>query len=358
MVGFWISAGAMMVMVAVVLLQALRQAKDLGPAGLEDLAIYRDQLAEVDRDLSRGVIPADEAGRLRIEVQRRMLEADRAPMQVVTSRPVSLAWGASLIVLALVASGVLYLSLGVPGYPDLPIAGRLADAEAEYMNRPHQDDIEAKAGPFTAPADVDKTALDLIAKLRAAVASHQDDLQGQTLLAQNEAKLGNYAGARKAQAQVIRLKGDAATPQDYSALGELMVYAANGLVTPEAEAAFADAVRRDPKDGSARFYLGLRAAQVGRPDRTFALWKPLLDEGPEDAAWIAPIRARLQDVADAAGIAYTAPSAATGKGPSAGDMANAAQMTPEDRQKMIEGMVGGLEARLMADGALSRTGPS
>jgi cytochrome c-type biogenesis protein CcmH len=31
-------------------------------------------------------------------------------------------------------------------------------------------------------------------------------------------------------------------------------------------------------------------------------------------------------------------------------MANAAQMTPEDRQKMIEGMVGGLEARLLAEG--------
>ncbi len=348
MVGFWISAGAMVVMVAVVLLQALRQAKASGPDGVEDLAIYRDQLAEVDRDLARGVIPADEAGRLRIEVQRRMLEADRTPVQAVTNRPVSLAWGASLIVLALAGAGVLYLSLGAPGYPDLPIAGRLADAEAEYMNRPQQDDLEAKAGPFTPPADVNKTALDLIDKLRTAVAGRPDDLQGQTLLAQNEAKLGNYAGARKAQAQVIRLKGDTATAQDYSALGELMVYAAHGLVTPEAEAAFADAVRRDPAEGSARFYLGLMAAQVGRPDRTFSLWKPLLDEGPEDAPWIAAIRARIQDVADAAGIAYTAP--ATGKGPSAGDMANAAQMSPEDRQKMIEGMVGGLETRLMAEG--------
>ncbi len=350
MVGFWISAGAMVVMVAVVLLQALRQAKAAGPAGVEDLAVYRDQLAEVDRDLARGVLPADEAGRLRIEVQRRMLEADRTPVQAATNRPVSLAWGASLIMLALAGAGVLYLVLGAPGYPDLPIAGRLANAEAEYMNRPHQDDLEARAGPFTPPAGVDQGALDLIGKLRTAVASHPDDLQGQTLLAENEAKLGNYAGARQAQAQVIRLKGDAATAQDYSAQGELMIYAAGGLVTPEAEAALADAVRRDPKDGSARFYLGLMAAQVGRPDRTFALWKPLLDDGPADASWIAPIRARIQEVADAAGIAYTAPVADAGKGPGAADLANAAQMTPEDRQKMIAGMVGGLETRLLAEG--------
>ena len=347
MVGFWISAAAMGLMVAVVLLQALRQAAAETLAGKTDLVIYRDQLAEVDRDLARGVIAADEADRLRIEVQRRILEADRVTEKAATTRPVSFGLAAGVVVLALAAGGVLYYSLGAPGYPDLPIAERLANAEADYKNRPSQDAAEAKAGPFTPAADIDKATLDLIGKLRDAVATHPDDLQGQTLLAQNEAKIGNFAGARKAEAAVIRLKGAAATAQDYSGLGELMVYAAGGIVTPEAEAALAQSVKLNPAEPSARFYLGLMAAQVGRPDQTFALWKPLLDEGPADAPWIAPIRARLQDVADAAGIAYTLPD---GKGPTAGDMGNAAQMTPEDRQKMIEGMVGGLESRLMAEG--------
>jgi cytochrome c-type biogenesis protein CcmH len=57
--------------------------------------------------------------------------------------------------------------------------------------------------------------------------------------------------------------------------------------------------------------------------------------------------ADMQQIADAAGIRYQAPQV---KGPTTGDMADAAQMSAEDRQTMIEGMVGGLEGRLLADG--------
>ena len=241
--------------------------------------------------------------------------------------------------------------LGAPGYPDLPIAGRLATADAEYKNRPHQDALEAKAPAFTPSADADKDAVALIDQMRATVAARPNDLKGQTLLVTSEYKLGNFAGARKAQEAVIRIKDADATAQDYGMLAELMINAAGGVISPEAEAALNETLKRNPKEGSARFYIGLMAAQVGRPDRTFALWKPLLDEGPADAPWIAPIRSMMQNVADAAGIPYTLPVLDDGaKTPSAEDMANAAQMSPEDRQKMIEGMVGGLESRLMTGG--------
>ena len=52
--------------------------------------------------------------------------------------------------------------------------------------------------------------------------------------------------------------------------------------------------------------MGLMAAQVGRPDKTFPLWKTLLDEGPDTAPWIPVIQQRLQDIADAANVARQA----------------------------------------------------
>lgn len=345
MIGFGIAAGAMVLMVALVLVQALRQARAGFSAGAEDLAIYRDQLAEVDRDLARGVIPADDAGRLRIEVQRRMLDVGRKVAAPVRAGNVGLAAGA--VVVALAGAGVLYWQLGVPGYPDVPLSVRLAAADLDYRTRPSQDALEEAQPRFTPPDSLSQADLALMEQLRTAVATRPDDLQGHVLLADREAKIGNLAAARKAEAQVIRLKGTGATAEDYGMLAEVMIVAAGNTVSPEAEAVLMEIARRNPQDGPARFYLGLMAAQVGRPDRAFAMWKPLLDEGPADAPWIGPVSQMIQQVADAAGIAYEAPASA---GPSDADVAYAAQMAPADRQKMIEGMVGGLEARLMADG--------
>ena len=310
MFGFYLSAGAMVVMVAVVLLQALRRAgTEVAPPGAEDLIIYRDQLAEVDRDLARGVLPPEEAGRLRIEVQRRILETGRSQPDAPNRKASHPALAGSAVVLAVILSGVIYLSLGAPGYPDLPIAERIANSDVEYQNRPSQDTLEAALPAFTPPSDVDQITLDIVEQLRAAVAKNPEALQGQIYLAQQEANLGNYSAARIAQDAVIRLKGAQANADDYANLGVIMVYAAQGIVSPQAEAAFTAALIRTPTHPAARFYLGLMAAQVGRPDKTFPLWKALLDEGPDTAPWIPEITQNLQQIADAAGIRYQAPQA-------------------------------------------------
>jgi cytochrome c-type biogenesis protein CcmH len=351
MIGFWISAGAMLVMVALVLVQALRQgrATALATPQAEDLAVYRDQLAEVERDLVRGTLAEAEAQRLRTEVQRRMLDADRTHRSDRGSQGNANLWlWSGVVVAGMAAAAGLYGSLGVPGYPDLPLAERFALADQAYAMRPLQDDAEAAQPAYAPPADLDAEFAALVEKLRTAVANRPDDLLGHTLLAQNETALGNFVAARKAQQDVVRLKGDAVTAEDLSTLAALMVTAAGGVVSPEAEQALIRTLTLDPRDGWARFYSGLMFAQIGRPDRTFSLWEPLLAEGPADAPWLPPIRDRIEAVADAAGVRFTMP--ATAPGPDAAAVAAAADMTPEDREAMIKTMVEGLEARLLAEG--------
>jgi cytochrome c-type biogenesis protein CcmH len=61
-----------------VLVAALRKAPRPGAESAEaDLAVYKDQLAEIERDLARGTIGAEDATRLRAEVGKRVIEADR-----------------------------------------------------------------------------------------------------------------------------------------------------------------------------------------------------------------------------------------------------------------------------------------
>ena len=343
---FWAAVAGMVLALTALFVQALRR-PPAPPSESADLRVYRDQLAEIERDLARGTLPAAEAERLRLEVSRRLLDADRKSglAEPASSRFPTLA---ALAVLSLLTGAVwLYSRLGVPDYPDLPLAERLAMAEASYRNRPSQAEAEAST-PQTAPTTApDPAYLELIAKLRAALAARPDDQQGLALLARNEASLGNFAAASKALAHLIALKGGAATADDHAELAQHLIAAAGGFVSPEAEAQLTAALVKDPRNGVARYYSGLMFAQVGRPDRTFALWQPLLAEGPEDAPWIAPIRAGLQDVANRAGIKYSLPD---GKGPSAADMQAAGEMSDAERQEMIKGMVGQLESRLMSDG--------
>jgi cytochrome c-type biogenesis protein CcmH len=131
-------------------------------------------------------------------------------------------------------------------------------------------------------------------------------------------------------------------------VAQIMVAAAGGYVSPEAEAVLIDVLKRDPQNGMALYLSGLMFAQVGRADRAFALWEPLLAKGPADAPWMAPIQTDIQAIADEAGIKYR--PAGAGKGPSMADMQAAGEMSAKDRQAMIEGMVGQLEGRLFSKG--------
>ena len=351
MIGFWISAAAMAGMVALLLLRAMWHARSQDPAiaASPDLDVYRDQLAEVDRDLARGTLTMVEGDRVRLQVQRRMLEADRAQAgQTVAPQSRLMPLVAVVVVLALAGAGGIYISLGVPGYPDLPLSTRLANADAAYDSRPTQDAAEAGQPSFVQPADLDPKLVDMLGKLRAALATRPDDLQGHSLLAQNEAALGNFVAARKAQETVVRLRGTAVGADDLSFLAYVMVRAAGGLVTPEAEKVLIRLLKLDPRSGWGRFYSGLMFAEVGRPDRTFALWQPLLNESPADAPWSGPIRGQIEDIAAAAGVEYSLPD--TGPGPDAAAVTAASAMSDADRAAMIKTMVAGLEARLKTAG--------
>ena len=345
-IGFWAAALALSAAVLAVLIRSLRHAGATSD-GAQDQRVYRDQLAEIDRDETRATLAPDEALRLRTEISRRLLEADRRSQVVAVPRHSGIWVPAGVMALSLVAAIGGYLWLGAPGYPDLPLTARLAMADQAYADRPTQADAEAVAPAYAQPAGLDPKLLAMIDKLRTAVAKRPDDLTGHTLLAGSEASLGNYPAALAAQRDVMRLKGDTATAEDHASFAEAMIMAAGGLVTSESEAALKQALILDPRNGTARYYSGLMFAQIGRPDRTFALWQPLLDEGPADAPWIAPIRTDLQTVADAAGINYALPDL---KGPTQADVAAAVDLSEADRKALIEGMVAQLSDRLKTSG--------
>lgn len=317
-----------------------------------DLAVYRGQLAEVDRDLARGVIGPEDAERVRAEIGRRVLAADAerqaaAPVAATATTPLL----AGALVLALAAGSLaLYNRLGAPGYPDLSLKARIAAADTLRQSRPGQAEAEAQAPAAPPLANPGPDYLALVQKLRDTVAARPDDLEGHSLLARHEVATGNMTAAYAAQKRVIELKGDNATAQDYTTLADMLILAAGGYVSPEAERALDAALAREPANGIARYYTGLMMAQTGRPDIAFRIWNQLLSQSRPDAPWVAPIRGQIEEAAARAGVDYELPPLPGDRGPTAADVQAAAGMNAGDRQEMIRGMVEGLAARLAEEG--------
>ena len=347
---FWIPSLLMAALVAAAIAVAMLRTRRGGSGPAQDVQVYKDQLTEVERDLARGVIGDDEAGRLRTEVSRRLLEADRAARTAPDAasggtRPV-VAWSLALVVP--IAAFAIYIQLGDPRYPDLPLDRRLEMAEAMRADRIGQDAAEARMGAAQIDPEADPKILELMPKLREALKNRPDDLTGFELLARNEAALGDFIAARKAQERVVELKGEAVTASDYANLAYVQIAAAGGYVSPEAEAALSNALGLDPSNRLARFYSGLMFAQNNRPDMTFRLWRPLLQDSPPGDPFAAIIRPQIAQIAADAGIRYDPPEAP--RGPSADDIAAAEEMSDEDRNQMIRGMVDGLSDRLATEG--------
>ncbi|MEL7255248.1 MAG: c-type cytochrome biogenesis protein CcmI [Pseudomonadota bacterium] len=336
--GFWIIAIGLGALCCAVLLRAvLRRAGNVAPAAAYDLQVYRDQLKDVERDLARGVLSPDDAERLRTEVARRILAADaklrdgKDEAQTRGATP-KLVIGAT--VLALLGGSVwIYQGLGAPGLPDLPLADRIAASDAARANRLTQADVEARL-PVTNPAvEADPSYIELVEQLRQAVASRPGDAQGLALLAQHEAGIGNFSAAHEAQLALLQIKGEDATGADFATLADLMVSAAQGYVSADAEKALRAALARDPDEPRARYYLGVYMLQVDRPDAAFRLWSDLLEDSDMQDPWTPTVLNRIGEVALRAGVQYDVP-----------------EMEGETTPAMISDMVASLSARLATQG--------
>ncbi|MDX8352292.1 c-type cytochrome biogenesis protein CcmI [Cognatiyoonia sp. IB215182] len=342
---FWLVCIVMTLVVAAIIAGPLVRGGRVAEEN-PDIAVYRAQLDEIERDLARDLLAPDEAERARTEVARRLLAANRAK-----TTPNKAGKG-SLLTPALIAAGVLaisvyvYWAIGAPGYPDMPLQARLAASEEMRTNRPGQAALEA-AAPAPPPVEVPDEYREAIAQLRVIAPTRPDDLEAWSLLASHEVELRNYADAAKAQAQVIAIKGDAVEMIDRQRLLDLMVVAAGGFVSPEAEDVINTILDEDRANIAALYYLGALYNQTDRPDLALRLWRDLVETGDPNNFHIASARAQISDAAFRAGVEYALPET---RGPTFAQMEAASQLPPEEQQAMIGDMVSGLANRLATQG--------
>lgn len=290
-------------------------------------AVYRDQLGEIDADRARGLIGESEAEAARLEIARRLLQADSKERASPSERASGSPARAAMIVVAtlvpLLALG-LYLLYGSPRLPDQPLAARLEDPS-------NSQNLGA-----------------LIARVEARLREHPDEGEGWDVIAPVYLGAQRYQDAADAYGEAIRLLGPSA--KRLSGQGQALVLANNGVVTEEARGALTQAITLDPTLIEPRILIAIAKEQDGDFAGAIADWRALLDKSSGDAPWRQMVEQRIAgDEAHLAG--KPVPDQPVTGGPGAADVAAAQNTNPADRQAMIEQMVQRLAARLDQDGS-------
>jgi cytochrome c-type biogenesis protein CcmH len=280
-----------------------------------EAVVYRDQLAEIDRDVSAGLINTSEAEAARVEISRRLLAAADNEREPPAGSNIRLRRAAAIIALVgLPAVAVaLYYPLGSPGLGDFPLAQRTRAPEA------------------TQSLD------DLVAQVEQHLEKNPTDGRGWSVLAPVLARLGRFDDAIRAFRNSITYNGESAERR--ADLGEALVAAAGGVVTAEAKAEFDRAIALNADEVKASYFLGLAAEQDGRATEAASIWRAMLAKAPANAPYRSLVQEALVRVGGSPAPALSDDAAAAAK-----------DMKETDRSAMIRGMVDRLATRLKQNG--------
>jgi cytochrome c-type biogenesis protein CcmH len=280
-----------------------------------EAVVYKDQLAEIDRDVAAGLIGSSEADAARVEISRRLLAAADNQRDPPLASSVSLRRSAAIIALVglPIVAIALYLPLGSPRLGDFPLAER------------------SRAPDGAQPLE------NLVAQVEAHLEKNPTDGRGWNVIAPVLARLGRYDDAVRAYRNSIAYNGDSA--QRRADLGEAIAGAAGGVITAEAKAEFERAVALNADEVKASYFLGLAAEQDGRTAEAASIWRAMLAKAPGDAPWRPLVQAALARVGGPGAPVLSDDAMAAAKG-----------MSETDRGAMIRGMVERLAVRLKQNG--------
>ena len=309
------------------LLRGQRQAAD---RKAHDVTVYRAQLAEIDEELARGSLTEAEAGAAKLEIQRRLLRADAAVdgKTATVSRNSVMAGSLAVLLLVPVLGVGIYLFIGRP--------------EATQVDRAAMQQHAAQQAQIRAETER------MIAQLRERLATDPSRADGWLLLGRSLLATDRAAEAVSALDRVIALQPDEIDA--YALRAEAQTLAADGSVTAPAQRDFRAVLERDPQHPGARYYLGLARLQEGDTRGAYDDWYGLAADSPGDAPWLEVVQARLRELAPRLGIALAQavpePKPPVQAGPSREQVEAAQQMSAEDRNAMVRGMVDRLAERL------------
>jgi cytochrome c-type biogenesis protein CcmH len=260
-----------------------------GRAGATDeaanLAIYRDQLRELDADLAAGTLAREQYDEARRDLERRMLEDLRGGQAAAPARELAERHGTAIAIGVAVPllAALLYFAVGNPGAISSP-----AGDDSQSVTR---EQIE-----------------NMVSRLAARMKENPDDPKGWVMLGRSYAVLDRYPEAVEAYANAVkRSPPDAQLLADYA---DVIAMTRGRNLLGEPERLIAQALKIDPDNVKALLLAGTVAFEKHDFKAATAHWERLLTLVPAESDIAASIRDGIEDVRK---LASTQPKARAGK---------------------------------------------
>jgi cytochrome c-type biogenesis protein CcmH len=307
-----------------------------------DVAIYKDQLKEADHDCERGLLSSKQLNAVKIEIQRKLINASNQsnanPTYIPTFNPKKItAFG--LVLFLSIGSVGIYSFLGSPELGNKAFADRDLEMERKALSND-----QAVSEMMT-----------LVEGLEKQLATDQNNLDGWLMLGRSAISLGQFQLAIKALKQALKLN-----PENLNALidyAETLIVSNKGQVSSDALKSLQYAHKINAAHPKARYYIALHHAQAGNMRLAIQGWVDLLSISLPNAPWVQKVQSQIKSAAEvskvdiasikpspealqiSADISKTFNAQVALSGPSQSDSKVANEMSAKDRQKMILSMV-------------------
>lgn len=252
MMVFWIMALLASALAGWMVLTAARSGAAAEVTPQPDLGAA--ELAELERLKGRGLLSDEAYQAARAEAARRLLATPEPTIIAAERGPSDQRAVLVGVVAAVLAALGLYMAFGSVGLPDQAYAARVNQwAESTEALEPAQ----------------------VAAVIARDVALNPGDTRLLEMLGAAKFQAGDPVGAASAFRKVLAKNPDDA--RSWARLGESLVRSQEGVVGVDAEAAFREAVKRDPGQLGALFFLGEAALARGDAAGARIVWTPLIE---------------------------------------------------------------------------------
>lgn len=303
MTGFWVIAVLLAAGALAFVLPPLLWRRRTTPGAANDatnVAVYRDQLREVEADLAAGTLARDQYEDSRRELEARLLDEVRGsgpgPRAAKPGRVAAIAAGIAIPLVAI----LIYLAVGNPG----------ALAPQSDSHGVTRQQIEG-----------------MVERLAARMRENPDDATGWVMLGRSYAVLDRFPEAVAAYANAVkRSPPDAQLLADYA---NVLAMAQGRRLQGEPERIIAQALKVDPRNVKALALAGTAAFENHDFKGAIAHWRKILEVVPPDSDMADSIRDSIADaekLASGAVKALPAPGRAVASAP--GAVSGTVQLAP------------------------------